>query len=334
MALGVPSLRLASREPAEPGLDSCLTRLANDQPCSSRDMDEETGEPSTPCAEDADHRRVRMGTSSFNKQERLAKKEVEDQPDKPEPAKRQRAASDASLEAGVEAEMKPRHESVSSVNSNVAEGKSTNAEQELQASKDISSLEAKTGGKRNKDNVEFGKLSSEFNTLLQDGKQQPDGWNKETLRDGSPEKKEHKRSHSADSSSSSKLSSGHSSPVQERPKQMSFELPDEMRLAAGAAQDRRSRVDRPARSALFSSTEVLAAATDADKQMTPTEDQPASDKAELQEDKQETSSDERTHPVAMPRGDAGSNFKGDRCINGGHNGGEDVAHQGFIRKQC
>ncbi|KAF0291407.1 Periaxin [Amphibalanus amphitrite] len=38
VALGVPSLRLASRDPAEPSLDACLTRLANDQPC-GRDLD-------------------------------------------------------------------------------------------------------------------------------------------------------------------------------------------------------------------------------------------------------------------------------------------------------
>ncbi|XP_043223949.1 mucin-19-like [Amphibalanus amphitrite] len=290
VALGVPSLRLASRDPAEPSLDACLTRLANDQPC-GRDLDDETGEPSTPSAEEGDHRRVRMGTSSFNTQERLARREVEDQPDRPEPAKRQRNAGDNTLEREGKEE-KPRHQSESSDQSDANIG--SNNEGELQASRDASSPEKQTREKESHDDVEFGKLSSEFNTLIQDEKPQTDDSGTKGIHNDSAVEKKDTRSRS--SSCSSKTSSGPSSPVQERPKQMSFELPDEMLLAAGVAQDRRSRVDRPARSALFSSTEVLT-----DQLTTPTEEQPASDSTEVLEDKRETPENERTPPVAMPR---------------------------------
>ena len=239
-------------------VETCLTKLANDQPC-SRDLDDETGEPSTPGAEDIDHRRVRMGMSSFNKQERLERKEVDEQPDKPEPAKRLCSPDGSALEGDAKFKVKLQNDSTES------------------------------GEQEGEDEVEFKRLSSEFNTLIQEDKPQSDSVTKDIDRNYAD--KEQTRSRRSSSGSSS----GRSSPVQERPKQM-FEIPDEMRLAAGVAQDRRSRVDRPARSALFSSTEVLV-----EQHMTPTEEKPTVVNIEVEDDDDGTSIDERIPPIAMPR---------------------------------
>ena len=240
MALGVPSLRLATRDSTDSGhcVETCLKKAANDQPC-CKHLDDETGEPSTP--EEADHKRVRMGTSSFNKQERLARKEVDEKPDRPEPAKRQRSVGDITVE-----------------------------------------IDAKVGKRANEreteDDMEFKRLSSEVNKRAQ-----------ENVADPRPVAGNRSRSRH------SSAGSGRSSPVQDRQEQM-IEIPDEMRLAAGVAQDRRTRADRPARSNLFSSTEVLV-----EHHKTPTEETPITVNLDLEEYEQEIPADERSPPVAMPR---------------------------------
>ena len=290
VALGVPSLRLAARDSAEPShyVDSCLTKLANDQPC-SRELDDETGEPSTQGAEESDHRRVRMGTSSFNKQERLERKEMDNQPDKPEPAKRQRSLGDATVQAVAKVDVKPQDDSEESDKSDIARSKSPDEGRQIPASRDLTSPEKRKSEKEVEDEVEFKKLSSEFKTLIEEDKPELDDVKYENGIDRSSAENERPRRRR------SSFNSGRSSPGQERPKQM-FEIPDEMRLAAGVAQDRRSRADRPARSALFSSTEVLV-----EQQTTPTLEQPTTVNIDLQEDDQETPTDEQIAPAAMPR---------------------------------
>ncbi|XP_037071904.1 uncharacterized protein LOC119093111 isoform X2 [Pollicipes pollicipes] len=246
VALGVPSLRLAARDHEGFNVDACLTKVANDMPC-SRDMDGETGEPTTPrsLGDETDHRRVRMGTSSFKRQNRVDQTSLDRETGLPNETEKGSAnevvgdtqgllkiAGDGDIslssteitEDGFAAEKLP----TSLTEQRDQEFPHDHPSGEVEQDMELSQRET-----RSRKGSNSSSSSSDVEGRAGDLDNKTPAVGLDPGRNATSVDKTRQRS---SSSSSSSASSG-----AQRPENMWQDMPDEMRLAAGAAQDRRGR---------------------------------------------------------------------------------------------